>query len=81
MPSKPAPMTSIVSKCDDALVIRLPEEAAKQLGWDSGDHLAFAIEGGTLILVRTKTKHDWAMEAARAAMAKYHETFEALAKS
>jgi antitoxin component of MazEF toxin-antitoxin module len=74
-------MNSTISKCDDKFVITLPANAVEQLDWGSGDLLTLTVEGGSLTITRTKTKHDHAMEILDKAMVDYRETFEALAKS
>jgi AbrB family looped-hinge helix DNA binding protein len=74
-------MNSPISKCDDKFVITLPADAAEQLGWGPGDLLAVNVDGESLTVRRTKTKHEHAMELLNKAMVDYRETFEALAKS
>ena len=70
-----------IRKFDDATVIIIPEEIASQLRWEPGDQCAGEVDGDTLLVVRTETKHEQAMRIARRGMEKYRETMEKLAKS
>jgi antitoxin component of MazEF toxin-antitoxin module len=74
-------MASEIEKQGDKRLVVLPPELLARLGWDVGDILVAEIFADGIKFTRAKTKHDHAMEIARAVMEEYRETFEALAKS
>ena len=76
-----ARMASSIEKQGKHRVVALPAELLGQLGWDVGDLLVAEVFEGGLKLIRTKTKHEHAMQIARRGMNKYREAMEKLAKS
>lgn len=69
-----------IRKLDDDLVVVLPADILERLGWGSGDAVQISVEGADIRIVRTKTKHDRAMEIADELMDEYRDTLSALAK-
>jgi antitoxin component of MazEF toxin-antitoxin module len=65
----------------DEVALLLPADVISQLGWEPGDQCEGDVEGGSLLVVRTETKHEEAMRIARRGMEKYRDTSEKLAKS
>jgi putative addiction module antidote len=76
-----AVMASKIEKQGKQRIVALPTELLSQLGWDVGDVLAAEVFEGGIKLIRTKTKHQHAMQIARRGMHKYREAMEKLAKS
>jgi putative addiction module antidote len=76
-----AVMASKIEKQGKQRVVALPAELLAQLGWNVGDVLAAEVFEGGIKLIRTKTKHQHAMQIARRGMHKYREAMEKLAKS
>jgi putative addiction module antidote len=74
-------MASKIEKQGKQTVVTLPAELLAQLGWDVGDLLAAEVFEGGIKLIRTKTKHEHAMQIARRGMHRYREAMEKLAKS
>jgi antitoxin component of MazEF toxin-antitoxin module len=74
-------MKTILSKCEDKLVLVLPDDCVAQLGWEAGDVTTMSIGNGSLTVIRTQTAHDHAMEIARKGMVEYPSALERLAKS
>ena len=70
-----------IRKCGDDLIITLPRELAGKLTWGSGDVLAAEVVDQGLLIKRTLTAHDHALEIARECMEEYREVFEKLAKT
>ena len=70
-----------LKKCGDDLIITLPREFAAQLTWGSGDVLAAEIVDQSLLIKRSKSAHDHALQIARKCMDEYREVFENLAKT
>jgi len=74
-------MQGTIHKCGEKLLIDLPIELARRLGWGAGDILKMhQVEAG-LKIERAMTRHDYAMKLARRGMEKYREAFQKLAKS
>jgi len=70
-----------IEKLGERWVVTLPTELLGQLGWNVGDVLAAEVFEDGIKLIRTKTKHEHAMQIARRGMHKYREAMEKLAKS
>jgi antitoxin component of MazEF toxin-antitoxin module len=70
-----------LKKCGDDFIITLPREFAAQLTWGSGNVLAAEIVDQSLLIKRSKSAHDHALQIARESMDKYREVFEKLAKT
>ena len=74
-------MQGTIHKRGEKLLIDLPAELARSLGWEVGDVLSIdQIETG-LKIERAMTAHDHTMKIAEECMDEYRETFEILAKS
>ena len=74
-------MQGTIHKCGEKLLIDLPIELARSLGWAVGDVLTIdQLETG-LKIEHAMTAHDYGMKLARRGMEKYREAFEKLAKS
>ena len=74
-------MASKIEKQGKQTIVTLSAELLAQLGWDVGDLLAAEVFEGGIRLIRTKTKHEHAMQIARRGMHRYREAMEKLAKS
>lgn len=70
-----------IRKVDGDLVFLVPAESISGLGWQVGDVFECHCELDSIRIVRTKTKHDRAMEIADEVMDEHREVFENLAKS
>jgi bifunctional DNA-binding transcriptional regulator/antitoxin component of YhaV-PrlF toxin-antitoxin module len=74
-------MKSTIHKCGEKLLVDLPIELARSLGWGAGDILSIdQVETG-LKIERAMTAHDYGMKLARRGMGRYREAFQKLAKS
>ena len=74
-------MQGTIHKREERLLIDLPIELARSLGWEVGDILSIdRLEAG-LKIERTMTAHDQTMKIADECMDEYREAFEKLAKS
>jgi putative addiction module antidote len=76
-----AVMASKIEKQGRQRLVALSAELLTQLGWDVGDVLAVEVFEDGIKLIRTKSKHEHAMQIARRGMHKYREAMEKLAKS
>lgn len=70
-----------VRKQGDDLILRIPENAIAELGWQSGDCLVAKVDAKGLSLVRSQTKQERTGAIAEKILEEYRETFEALAKT
>ena len=74
-------MQSTIHRRGEKLLIELPIELARTLGWRAGDVLSLdQVETG-LKIERAMTSHDYGMKLARRGMERYREAFQKLAKS
>ena len=74
-------MKSTIHKRGEKLLIDLPIELARGLGWDEGEILNIEQVEAGLKIQRTMTAHDHTMKIAHECMDEYREAFEKLAKS
>ena len=74
-------MQGTIHKSGEKLLIDLPIELARRLGWGAGDVLKMdQVEAG-LKIERAMTRYDYAMKLARRGIEKYRDAFQKLAKS
>lgn len=74
-------MQSTIHKSGEKLLIDLPIESARHLGWGAGDVLRIDQVDTGLKIERALTAHDHTMAIAHECMDEYRDAFEKLAKS
>ena len=70
-----------IQKIGDDLVLILPDELIRQLGWAQGDEVAVSVEGRDMRLAFSRSLHDRAMALAEEIMEEYKDALAELARS
>jgi antitoxin component of MazEF toxin-antitoxin module len=70
-----------LDKYGGRLALTLPNDVVRELGWGHGDVVDLTVAGNALMVTRSQTAHDHALEIARKVMNEYRSVFETLAKS